>query len=771
MGFVGSMLGDSSGAGFKATGSPVLETTNDKQLTNAYKQANSGINQQQAFVNALAAQNGIQNQSSVYNQLAGVAAGTGPNPAQAMLSQATGANVANQAALMAGQRGAGGNVGLMARQAAQQGAGIQQNAAGQAAVMQANQQMNALNQMGGMANQQVGQQQQALMGYNQAAQGMQQNLLGAAGGMNNANVAMQGNINNANAGIAAQNAQSQSNLFGGLLSAAGTVVGGIYGGPMGAAAGGSLGGALGGQLDGMGEDNSSAQLGGSTMNAFSGGKVPGQAPIKGDSPKNDVVPATLSPGEIVIPRSILQSPDPVAAAAHFVHQTLKGGNKSAGNMAFGGQQASLQEILAAQGGAQMPAPMPGSEFQPQQVAAAPTPMTAAPAPVTPEAGMVGGIQSGFNQQQAGLRKEAAAAAMGAEAESKVAGEAVGELQRMQQEQSSQIADLDSERRRILADVADDKIDPNRYMANMSTGQKIANTIGLILSGVGSAITGQENLAARFIQKQIDSDIEAQKADMGKKQNLLAMNMQQYGNLKDAMAMTKANMLDITAMKMKQQAAAVQNPMAQAKLMQEAGKLEVEASQVLGPMRLKQEMLKQSNPDMDPTRLVTSLVPKEQQAKVLEEIEGAKNFTNVQKTILKSFDKVAKDNVILSKSSLPFMPEAPSRAEWRTLGISALKAAGSGSMSNQESELWDSFAKQKGDSDADVAAKRKGVINFLEQKKAGMGSTARAHGIDLSKFGTTSGDRFTAKEKEYLKWAEANPKDPKAIALKKKLGVE
>jgi hypothetical protein len=35
-----------------------------------------------------------------------------------------------------------------------------------------------------------------------------------------------------------------------------------------------------------------------------GGKVKGKAPVKGDSPKNDIVPAKLSPGEVVLPRSI-----------------------------------------------------------------------------------------------------------------------------------------------------------------------------------------------------------------------------------------------------------------------------------------------------------------------------------------------------------------------------------------------------------------------------------------------------------------------------------
>jgi len=45
--------------------------------------------------------------------------------------------------------------------------------------------------------------------------------------------------------------------------------------------------------------------------AQSGGEVPGNAPVAGDSPKNDIVPAVLSPGEIVIPRTAAQSPDKV----------------------------------------------------------------------------------------------------------------------------------------------------------------------------------------------------------------------------------------------------------------------------------------------------------------------------------------------------------------------------------------------------------------------------------------------------------------------------
>jgi hypothetical protein len=39
-----------------------------------------------------------------------------------------------------------------------------------------------------------------------------------------------------------------------------------------------------------------------------GGHVPGQAEVSGDSPKNDTVPAMLSPGEYVVPRTQAKSP-------------------------------------------------------------------------------------------------------------------------------------------------------------------------------------------------------------------------------------------------------------------------------------------------------------------------------------------------------------------------------------------------------------------------------------------------------------------------------
>ncbi len=58
--------------------------------------------------------------------------------------------------------------------------------------------------------------------------------------------------------------------------------------------------------------------GGQAQSMKQGGKVPGKAPMKGDHPENDTVKAKLSPGEVVIPKSVMESSDPVAGAAQFV---------------------------------------------------------------------------------------------------------------------------------------------------------------------------------------------------------------------------------------------------------------------------------------------------------------------------------------------------------------------------------------------------------------------------------------------------------------------
>lgn len=204
---------------------------------------------------------------ALIGQLSQQAAGQGPNPAQQQFQQNINQAVQQQAGGVASMRGT--NPALAARMAAQGGAGMMQGAAGQAATLQAQQQLSAQS----LAGQLMGQQGQLALGAQQGAAGImsgqgqlqaQYGSLGAGllGGMgqqgltqqqilqaslanqNAQRVAMQQNMNSVNAGVAAQNAQTSAGLIGGLLGGGGSALGmmGLTGG--GGAGAGAGAGAL-----------------------------------------------------------------------------------------------------------------------------------------------------------------------------------------------------------------------------------------------------------------------------------------------------------------------------------------------------------------------------------------------------------------------------------------------------------------------------------------------------------------------------------------------
>lgn len=135
-------------------------------------------------------------------------------------------------------------------------------------------------------------------------------------------------VNQAQAGAAQQSTAANQAGLGKLMGAAGTIGGAALGGPVGAAIGGQMSGALtgtnavntgiGSTPTGTNANKSQYGLahGGVTCYASGGithdhsicmkmgGHIGGEAKVPGDSEINDTVDAKLSPGELVIPRSV-----------------------------------------------------------------------------------------------------------------------------------------------------------------------------------------------------------------------------------------------------------------------------------------------------------------------------------------------------------------------------------------------------------------------------------------------------------------------------------
>ena len=135
-----------------------------------------------------------------------------------------------------------------------------------------------------------------------AAYDYRKDVLGAKQGQNTQNYnAATDDLNGRKMDRAAAE-QAAGGKMGMLMGTGAAVAGGIYGGPKGAAAGAQVGQGVG------------SSVGKTAYQRYAhGGEVPGEAPVPGDSEENDVVAALLSPGEVVVPRSIAQDPEAATA--------------------------------------------------------------------------------------------------------------------------------------------------------------------------------------------------------------------------------------------------------------------------------------------------------------------------------------------------------------------------------------------------------------------------------------------------------------------------
>lgn len=165
------------------------------------------------------------------------------------------------------------------------------------------------------------------------------------------------------------------------------------------------------------------------------------------------------------------------------------------------------------------------------------------------------------QRDQAIRAAAGAESQAQEAIAKVQADQQAKLKQQQDYEQHVLAGIDGESDRLAKDYGDGKIDPRRVWNQASTGNKILAGIGVLLSGIGSGLTGQPNMAMKIINDSIDRDIDAQKSEQAKKYNLYQFNLRKYGTAQAAFAATKVQMTAMvnaqiaeTAAKMGSQAA-------------------------------------------------------------------------------------------------------------------------------------------------------------------------------------------------------------------------
>lgn len=249
---------------------------------------------------------GMENLQKTYEMLAQVASGQGPDAAQAQYLK----NLQDQSRQQAGAISSiqGISPALAARMIAQQSTGAMQAGAAQGQANKYAQQLAAMQQMGGVAGSQAG-----------------------------TAAALQQSMNTAQANLIGGRFQQQGQIIGGIAQGAAAAGGKASTSGGGAAAAGAEGGMMeGGQFTSPKTMGAQSRFGQQFMGMAAGGPVhdytqgggvmaatPHQEAVKaGDSYANDKVPAMLSEGEVVIPRSVMQGANPERGAAEFVRAVM-----------------------------------------------------------------------------------------------------------------------------------------------------------------------------------------------------------------------------------------------------------------------------------------------------------------------------------------------------------------------------------------------------------------------------------------------------------------
>ncbi len=415
----------------------------------------------------------------------------------------------------------------------------------------------------------------------------------------------------------------------------------------------------------------------------------------------------------------------------------------------------------------------------------------APAKVDPSDPM-NMLQAGMNSRMAGINQQAQAQGqMGIEQQA-----ALIKNQQVQQEMQDHYKQhydqLDSERQALVKDIQDGHISPDKYWDDHS---KIASGIGMILAGFNP--TNNPNAAINFLKHQMEMNLEAQKANLANKQTLLSANMQQFGNIKDAMQMTRIMQNDLMQNELQQAAAKASSPLAKSAALQAAGQLKMEAAPMFQQFAMRRAMMNMAQNTMGGTNaqgqivdpsdtsraehqiaMMRAMAPmnpemgkmaEEMSSRLIPGVGVAKIAVpqDVREKILQHDDMAAsiKD---LQKFVNTHTTIVPGTADYNTgaqkalLVQSAVREGKLGTVYREgEQPLLDKFVSSN-------PANAMKMLNTVPQLKELLRSNERSGNILKKQYGIPI--KVEADPNEQAKaWAKANPKDPRAAQILKHLG--
>lgn len=297
-------------------------------------------------------------------------------------------------------------------------------------------------------------------------------------------------------------------------------------------------------------------------------------------------------------------------------------------------------------------------------------------------------------------------------------------------------------------VAEAKIDPEKYWTGDKDGNgshsRWLSAIGMILAGFDPA--GRPNMAVQVLQHQMDANLQSQRDNLGTKKTLLEANIKELKDVRDGALLTRLQLNDLTQHQLAQAAAASQSPLAAAAAQKAIGQLKISQAQEYDALvasqaqkNLKAQLAasisgqNSSVRQETPASYVPYLVPKEHQKDVFEEIKKAEDTKKISGELRQLFKDSAKENTIARTGF--GLREPGSVMGMKALIISQMKDLDATSREFALKEAEKNLIPANGDSEHKIQQKSTNLEDWLNSRQSA--PTAKAYGIDLSKFQSTS----------------------------------
>lgn len=204
------------------------------------------------------------------------------------------------------------------------------------------------------------------------------------------------------------------------------------------------------------------------------------------------------------------------------------------------------------------------------------------------------LNKAYQQGLTGLSQQRDVEEQESAANAKIEQDDIDAKQNLMDNTQRNFINFQNEQKNFISDLQNSHIDPKHYQENMSAGQKVGTAIGLFLGGLSTPFTHQGNPALEFLNKQIDRDIEAQKANMENKKTIFGANQSLYHDSVMAENATRAQMNDIYLQKMKLAANQIDTSAAQAKYNMAASQYTMQNANLLQQNAIRGAVLHQMN---------------------------------------------------------------------------------------------------------------------------------------------------------------------------------